>query len=266
MKTPFRKELVKRRLNLNREFDRRFDNVAKKYEKVTFGISNGAKYVDAKEQQIITDLIHDHLNFVDGTKVLDVGAGNGRWSRLFLSLGWKVHALDNSAEMCRVLSAIDKLSVVKGDIQEVKLDEKFDVIFSLRALKYTDLEKVLENIRRLWTRNGIMIFEVPNRFNPFYFSFYYVSLLLIHIFRNNRHLRYFLVINLYDKSSVEKAIASKGYRILRIEKLFFFPDFIYSKVNNNSILSLMKLVDKILSNILPRSLLFMAQPGQAKLS
>lgn len=255
------REQIKQKFNLIKEFSNRFDNVAKKYEKVTFGFSIGTKFVDTQEQQFITDLIHNQLN-TNGKKVLDVGAGNGRWSKLFLNLGWKVHSLDNSSEMCGVLSTIKGLSVVKGDIQEVELNEKFDVIFAMRSLKYTDLKRVLENARKLCARKGIFVFELPFRYNPFYFSFCFLSTVLIHILKDNRHIRYFLMINFYDKSSVESIASGSGYRILRTEKLFFFPDFIYSKINNELLLSLMKAIDRIFSKIFPRSLVFMAQPEQ----
>jgi ubiquinone/menaquinone biosynthesis C-methylase UbiE len=67
-----------------RKFQKRFDNVADRYEKATFEGSMGSKLVDIKEQELIKSIYKE--SFSDKKKILDIGAGNGRWSKLFLSI------------------------------------------------------------------------------------------------------------------------------------------------------------------------------------
>lgn len=262
MKISFNKESLKKEFDLHNEFDQRFDNIANRYEQVTFGISNGSRFINKKEQELIISLLSNHLNSLRDRKILDVGAGNGRWSKLFMTLGCEVYSLDNSSEMCRVLREIHGLSVIQGDIQDIELEEKFDLVFSMRALKYTNLSRVLANIRNLMNDKGILVFDVPNRLNPFYFTFYYLSLILIHFFKYNKYLKYSLISHLYTRSAAEKIISSLHYRVIERKSVFFFPDFIYLKINSTVLLKLIASIDRCLSKILPRSLIFVVQKAR----
>lgn len=259
MKNSFNKDSIKKRFHLDEEFNHRFNNIANRYEQVTFGASNGTKFVNKKEEEIIIDLLKNHFHFSNKKKVLDIGAGNGRWSKLFLSLDCEVSALDISSEMCRILSRIDKLNIFEGDIQQLKLNEKFDLVFSMRALKYTDLSKALENITYVLNNNGLVIFELPYRYNPFYFLFNLLSLVLIRISKHDSHINYILMINLYGKSETERIISKLKYRTLETKKEFFFPDFFYSKIGNKTFLRFITTVESIFSKILPRSLIYVIQ-------
>jgi len=259
LKISVNKELLQKKFNLKKEFDKEFDNIANRYEQVTFGKSNGTKYIKLKEEEPIMSLISSRLGLLCGKKILDAGAGNGRWSKLFLTLGCEVYSLDKSSEMCIMLRKIPRLNVVQGDIQEVKLEEKFDVVFSMRTLKYTSLSSALANIRNLLNDKGIVIFDVPNRLNPFYFIFDYLSLYLIYFFKNNGYMKYSLTSHLYTRSAAEKIICSNHYNILERVNAFFFPDFIYRRLNNAMLLKLVTSIDSTLSKILPRHWVYVVQ-------
>jgi SAM-dependent methyltransferase len=259
MKNSFHKDSLKEKLHLNEEFNQRFDNIANRYERVTFGASNGTKFVKAKEEEIVMDLLKSYFDSSNKRKVLDIGAGNGRWSKLFLSLGCKVSAVDISSEMCRVLSKIDKLHVLQGDIQQLILNEKFDLVFSMRALKYTDLRKALENITHVLNNKGLVIFELPYRYNPFYFFFYLLSFIMIRISKHDSHINYILAINLYGKSETERIISRFKYRTLKTKKEFFFPDFFYAKIGNKTFLRFTTIIESIFSKVFPRSLIYVIQ-------
>src|SRR5215218_3467552 len=122
-----------------RKFQKRFDNVADRYEKATFEGSMGSKFIDIKEKELIKSIYKE--SFSDKKMILDIGAGNGRWSKLFLSMGCKVFSLDNSPEMCKKLRNIKGTTVIHGNVEEKDIAEEFDIIFSMRTLKYTDLSK-----------------------------------------------------------------------------------------------------------------------------
>jgi SAM-dependent methyltransferase len=265
MKRSFRKDSLKEKFHLNEEFNQRFNNIANRYEQVTFGASIGTKFVNKKEEEIVIELLKNYFNFPDKKKVLDIGAGNGRWSKLFLSLGCEVSALDISSEMCRVLSKIEKLHVFQGDIQQLILNEKFDLVFTMRALKYTDLRKALENITHVLNNNGFVIFELPYRYNPFYFLFNLLSFILIRISKHDSHINYILTINLYGKSETERIISKFKYRILETKKEFFFPDFLYSKIRSKTFLRFSTIVESIFSKVLPRSLIYVIQKESSSL-
>src|SRR5215203_775085 len=149
-----------------KEFQKRFDNVAPRYEKMSFEGSIGSRFVDTKEQELVKSIYRE--SFSNKKKILDIGAGNGRWSKLFLSFGCEVFSLDNSLEMCKILRNIKGITVIHGNAEEHDIGEIFDIIFSMRTLKYTDLRKVMTNIDRNLSASGVMILELPNYYNPFY--------------------------------------------------------------------------------------------------
>jgi SAM-dependent methyltransferase len=259
MKISFNRGPRKKEVTSDNAFTKVFDDIANRYERVTFERNKGSIFVNEKEQHFIMSICQGLSNFGD-KKILDIGAGNGRWSKLFLALGCEVYALDSSPEMCRVLSRINKLHVVNSNIEEIHLSEKFDLVFSMRALKYTDLGKALSNIRKVMNDKGTLIVELPYLANPFYFIFYFSSKILIHFFKHNTYLKYSLMINLHSESSIKKLISNSGYILIGIKKLLFFPDFIYAKIDNSKILRLVTSVDTIFARLLPRSLIFIIQP------
>jgi 2-polyprenyl-3-methyl-5-hydroxy-6-metoxy-1,4-benzoquinol methylase len=180
-----------------RKFQKRFDNVADRYEKATFEGSMGSKLVDIKEQELIKSIYKE--SFSDKKKILDIGAGNGRWSKLFLSMGCKVFSLDNSLEMCKILSNIEGITVIRGNAEEQDIAETFDIVFSMRTLKYTDLTKVMANLDKNVSTSGVMILELPNADNPFYLSSRFLSPMLAHVIKENSILEYLNATNYYTE-------------------------------------------------------------------
>jgi 2-polyprenyl-3-methyl-5-hydroxy-6-metoxy-1,4-benzoquinol methylase len=237
-----------------RKFQKRFDNVADRYEKATFEGSRGSKLVDIKEQELIKSIYKE--SFSDKKKILDIGAGNGRWSKLFLSMGCKVFSLDNSLEMCKKLSNIEGITVIRGNAEEQDIAETFDIVFSMRTLKYTDLSKVIANLDKNVSTSGVMILELPNADNPFYLSSRFLSPLLAHVIKENSILEYLNATNYYTKRGAREIFSNFGYEVVGVKKLFFFPQLFYSKTNNVHVLNIMKTIDSIFFRFFPTQFIF----------
>ena len=237
-----------------RKFQKRFDNVAERYERVTFERSTGSKLVDMKEQELIKSIYKE--SFFDKKKILDIGAGNGRWSKLFLSMGCEVFSLDNSLEMCKILRSIDGITVIHGSAEDQNITERFDMIFSMRTLKYTDLGKVLTNLDKNLSASGVMILELPNVYNPFYLLSRFLSPILDHIIKGNSILEYLNATNYYSERSARETFSNFGYEVLGVKKLFFFPQFFYSKTNNVNVLNIMRTIDKTFYRFFPTQFIF----------
>jgi 2-polyprenyl-3-methyl-5-hydroxy-6-metoxy-1,4-benzoquinol methylase len=237
-----------------RKFQKRFDNVADRYEKATFEGSRGSKLVDIKEQELIKSIYKE--SFSDKKKILDIGAGNGRWSKLFLSMGCKVFSLDNSLEMCKKLSNIEGITVIRGNAEEQDIAETFDIVFSMRTLKYTDLSKVIANLDKNVSTSGVMILELPNADNPFYLSSRFLSPLLAHVIKENSILEYLNATNYYTKRGAREIFSNFGYEVVGVKKLFFFPQLFYSKTNNLHVLNIMKAIDSIFYRFFPTQFIF----------
>jgi 2-polyprenyl-3-methyl-5-hydroxy-6-metoxy-1,4-benzoquinol methylase len=237
-----------------RKFQKRFDNVADRYEKATFEGSMGSKLVDIKEQELIKSIYKE--SFSDKKKILDIGAGNGRWSKLFLSMGCKVFSLDNSLEMCKTLSNIEGITVIRGNAEEQDIAETFDIVFSMRTLKYTDLTKVIANLDKNVSTSGVMILELPNADNPFYLSSRFLSPMLAHVINENSILEYLNATNYYTERGAREIFSNFGYEVVGVKKLFFFPQLFYSKTNNVHVLNIMRAIDSIFYRFFPTRLIF----------
>jgi SAM-dependent methyltransferase len=237
-----------------RKFQRRFDKVAGRYEKVTFEGSIGSKLVDVKEQELIKSIYKE--SFSDKKKILDIGAGNGRWSKLFLSMGCEVFSLDNSLEMCKILRNIEGITVIRGNAEEQDIADTFDIIFSMRTLKYTDLRKVIANLDKNLSMSGVMILELPNAYNPFYLLSRVLSPILAYAVKGNSILEYLNATNYYTKKGAREIFSNFGYEVVGVKKLFFFPQLFYSKTNNVHVLNIMRAVDSIFYRLFPTQFMF----------
>lgn len=226
------------------------------YEEKAYRSTTGNRYVNKVETDTIRQVISTYSPAQgDNSKitVLDIGAGNGRWSRLFLSMGFEVYSLDQSHEMCEILRKINGIHVIEGDIQTEELPiQNFDIIFSMRALKYVDLNRALPNIKKSIGKQGIIIIELPYAHNPFYLLARTVSFFL----RRGRHFEYVKAIKMYSPSEIRSLSAEHGLEPVTVEKLYLFPHFIYSRINRKSMLQATNSIYHSLFKIWPRSFIF----------
>lgn len=236
-----------------------FNPVAKTYEENMFGGSLGNRFVNYKEKEAVLNIVKEIFNNKK-IKVLDVGAGNGRWSKDFLNLGFDVTAVDLSEEMCNYLKKdFKKLKVIKGDISKLNVDEKFDLVFSFRSLKYVNNRQMaLDNIRNILRDGGYGILEMPNLLNPFYFLPYYLSPFLSKLNLGD-FIRNFIIADFVSKNSFERELKIIGFEIIMTDDVFFMPHWVYSNINNQLVLDLVYSIDRLLSKIFPRSIVYVVR-------
>ena len=113
-----------------------------------------------------------------GAKILDYGCGSGRDTKYFLEHGYRVDAIDGSAELCALASEYTGIPVKCQLFQELDASEVYDGIWacsSLLHLSYGELDEVLYRIEKALKPQGIL-----------YMSFKYG------VFEGERNGRYFL--------------------------------------------------------------------------
>jgi SAM-dependent methyltransferase len=141
---------------------------------------NYAQYYDllyrdkeyTKEAQFIHSLIQTHA---PGSKnILELGCGTGNHAMLLAQIGYNVHGVDLSMEMLeraheRVFQCSqglgDQLKFTAGDIREVRLNQKFEVVISLfHVISYQttnkDLLAAFTTAKTHLQAGGIFIFDV----------------------------------------------------------------------------------------------------------
>ncbi|HZX19776.1 MAG TPA: glycosyltransferase [archaeon] len=240
--------------------EKEFNSIGKNYEKKMYTNSKGNEFINEYEKKKVIDLVQKSTSKTKDIRALDIGAGNGRWSREFQKMGMNVTALDVSEEMCKILSENKSLKVINGDIEKAALTARsFDFIFSFRAFKYVNnRKKALANIHKTLKDEGTFLVEMPNANNLLYF---FPNLFAPIVFQLTKRKKFknFILADLVSKASFEKELKGSGFTLVKTNKMLFFPHKAYSMIRNETLLKIVQKIDSAFENISPRSYVFMVK-------
>jgi ubiquinone/menaquinone biosynthesis C-methylase UbiE len=132
-----------------------------------------------QEQRRIGSILRmaDKLISNNQKKALDFGAGTGNLMSKLLDLGYKVTAIDISAEMCAILknrykTYIEnrKLIVINSPIETVRFDRgEFDLIACYSVLHHLpDYADTLQRLSNFLKKGGVMY--IDHEASPFYWT------------------------------------------------------------------------------------------------
>ena len=124
-----------------------YDGNAKKF------IANTANIEFSALQKTFADMLPE------GGRILDLGCGSGRDTKYFLEHGYRVDAIDGSAELCALASEYTGIQVKCQLFQELDASEVYDGIWacsSLLHLSYGELDEVLYRIEKALKPQGIL--------------------------------------------------------------------------------------------------------------
>ena len=98
-----------------------------------------------------------------GSKVIDLGCGNGMLSRVLRDMGFDVTGIDASKEMTALArEKYNDIEFINADALSFDLDEKADVIFSNAVFHWIDADKqerLIKNIYRQLKPGGELVCE-----------------------------------------------------------------------------------------------------------
>lgn len=115
------------------------------------------------------------------TKVLDVGAGSGRFTIHLLDMGFNVTATEISPESLKKISeqaiSIDKrenLTTILDSLEKATFKDEFDFVFCVNLLHHVEnMGHVFKNMHEATKPGGKLAIIEPNPLNPlFYIDFY----------------------------------------------------------------------------------------------
>ncbi len=174
------------------------------------------------------ELISKHYDLT-GKRILDYGCGNGIYTQEIAKKADWVLGID--IEEKRLQEAIKKykqenLEFRNCGIEELEIDEKFDVVISIEVLEHVSNEDiVLEKIRDLLVDDGEIIFFVPNKLYPF-------ETHGARIFGRNIHFRgsfpflswaprfirrFFVQERIYTKRRLKRLFLNHGFQVLEFD-------------------------------------------------
>lgn len=125
--------------------------------------------------KMVDNLVADDR--VHAKRALDVGAGTGNLTVKLLQMGYKVTAIDISAEMCMLLEKkcrhyLDdkKLVVINSPIEDVSFDrDEFDLITCYSVLHHLpDYVDAIQRLRGFLKKGGVMYLDHES--SPFYWK------------------------------------------------------------------------------------------------
>ncbi len=119
------------------------------------------------EVNYVDNLIKSSLK--SAKTLLDLGCGTGKHAELFCEKGYHVHGVDLSHEMLKIaqtrtLNKQNKLQFTHSNIQELNLNQQFDVVVSLfHVMSYQNSNEALiqafEVAKQHLKQGGIFIFD-----------------------------------------------------------------------------------------------------------
>ena len=130
--------------------------------------STEKSYWGKQPSSIARIFFQKHLATED-QKLLDIGCGEGRDSVFFARNAYQVTGFDSSAEgVKKSLAWADELTLsiefFQADINEYRLQEEYDVVFSSGALHYIPQalrDEVISNYKRFTTAGGLHAHTIP---------------------------------------------------------------------------------------------------------
>lgn len=94
-----------------------------------------------------------------GSLILDFGCGSGRDTKYFLERGYRVEAIDGSAELCQMASAYTEIEVRRMLFQELSAVDTYDGIWacsSILHLPEAELRDVMGKMAAALKTRGIL--------------------------------------------------------------------------------------------------------------
>mgnify|MGYP000374457086 CR=1 FL=1 len=191
------------------------DEVAQTYEEKRF--SRGGRLIDRREKRAVLEAIGP----VEGTDVLEVACGTGRFTVMLAERGADITGLDISGAMlqqgrqkARQAGVLDHLEFMRGDAARLPFpDDHFDVVMAMRFFHLADTPaKFLSEMARV-AEHGVFF----DTFNA----------------RSTRSLYNFLLpmgSRLYTRSEVGRLLEEAGLSLADAEHDFVLPYGFYRKV------------------------------------
>jgi len=121
-----------------------------------------------KKQEKLHGFIKKNLDTIpNGSKVFEIGSGDGSNSKYIKSLGYDVTASDVADDFINA-SKSHGLKTIKFDVLENEFPEKYSAIFAWRVFVHftkSDALAIINKVYNALEENGVFIFNVMNREN-----------------------------------------------------------------------------------------------------
>jgi 2-polyprenyl-3-methyl-5-hydroxy-6-metoxy-1,4-benzoquinol methylase len=104
---------------------------------------NAQDFFDGTINVDMTSLYNEFIPFIpEKGCILDAGCGSGRDSKVFLDLGYKVHAIDASEELGKLAEQQIKQAIEITTFQQFNSPQSFDAIWACASLLHAPMQEL----------------------------------------------------------------------------------------------------------------------------
>ena len=180
------------------------------------------------------------INFIDGSKVLDVGCGSGIYVDYLSSLGYQVWGLDFVEKFIEGEKKNKKGNFVKGTAEKLPFEDNlFDTVFLFDILEHGDDKKILQQAKRVTSKRIIII--VPRVVDKELEQ----SGVIFRHYLDKSHLRE------YSEDDVKSLIKMVGLKLIYLKQVHpLYNETVFAALFRGPVL-LKKIIRKIVLSILP---------------
>jgi ubiquinone/menaquinone biosynthesis C-methylase UbiE len=144
---------------MNSKFDWHKETEKQWDQRASYWNENSQSMWDKGSRKSIIPFLKQYLS--EGSKVTDIGCGDGYGSYKLYKEGFEVVGVDISNEMiarAKEREVPDELTFTQGDIKELPFgDNTFDAIMAINSLEWTKLpSQSLQELTRILKPNGIL--------------------------------------------------------------------------------------------------------------
>ena len=137
-----------------------FDSIFDKYSEYYDLLYDDKDYL--AETNYVQKLISRHKS--ECKNILEFGSGTGQHGSILANLGYKVHGIELSKEMCLKSKSVPGFTYQQGDISNIKMNKKYDTVISLfHVMSYQISNKkindVFANAANHLDKGGLFIFD-----------------------------------------------------------------------------------------------------------
>jgi len=112
----------------------------------------------------------EHIDISEGKKILEIGCGNGEFSKRFLKIRAQMFCVDISTKSIETLKnkyPNTNITFQAADVEHLPYpDNHFDGVIGNGVLHHLDIDKCLKEIYRVLKTGGKIFFTEPNLLNP----------------------------------------------------------------------------------------------------
>lgn len=160
----------------------------------------------------------------ESLKVLEAGCGDGSITLPLAALGASVTAFDLDGGLVASVEKeirgrrLENVSVSKGNLYHIDLDERFDIIIASEVLEHLDHpERVVPALNKHLVNGGYCIITVPNGYGPWEFGNRIKKIISFDLKKNeecgHRHVQFFTrgrLLGLFTENGLEPVAFRKS--------------------------------------------------------